>query len=385
MSTSSARRVAGTALAWGGAALYPFVLYLTMFHGSHGFQSYEVLASVVLTLVTASLLRRAPLPALAVLLLAWVAAALAHRQTYVAGLQIVVADAAVAYIAATRRRWTAAVAALLTLVTQLLSAAAFPTGPDLATHALLVVVLLGAAWTAGRSVHDRRAHERELRARATERAVDAERLRIARELHDMVAHSIGIIAIQAGVGGRVIETQPAEARRALNAIEDTSRETLAGLRRMLGALRRTEPAPLDPAPLDPAPLDPAPGVADLARLAAATADAGVRVDLRWRGERRPLPPDLDVSAYRIVQEAVTNVVRHAGVASCRVTVSYGPAALSVEVEDDGRGAARGGPGGYGLTGMRERAGLLGGTLAAGPRPGGGFRVAARLPLPEAAA
>ncbi|MBZ4321019.1 hypothetical protein JNW98_16870 [Streptomyces sp. SCA2-4] len=268
----------------------------------------------------------------------------------------------------------------------------------------------------------------------------------------MVAHSVGIIAIQAGVGSRVIETQPAEAREALRAIEATSRETLAGLRRTLVSLRQARGD--DRAESERAPLAPAPGLADLERLAAATADAGVRVDLRWDGERRPLPADLDLSAYRIVQEALTNVVRHAGTGWCRVTVGYGVEELSVEVVDDGRGGSFGGssggvtgvagagglggagvvcgteglgggggvdgvagaggggggggidgfgggggaggvcgsagapavPGstptrGFGLVGMRERVGLLGGRLSAGPRPEGGFRVAARLPLP----
>jgi signal transduction histidine kinase len=210
-----------------------------------------------------------------------------------------------------------------------------------------------------------------------------ERLRIARELHDMVAHSIGIIAIQAGVGRRVIETQPAEARNALTAIEATSRETLAGLRQMLGVLRRAEPGP------GRGPLESAPGLADLGRLAATTRDAGVRVELRWLGPRRPLPADIDLSAFRIIQEAVTNVVRHAGTGHCRVTVDCREEELGIEVTDEGHGGAPpaegpGERGGFGIDGMRERARLLGGELTAGPRAEGGFRVAARLPVPAAA-
>jgi signal transduction histidine kinase len=213
----------------------------------------------------------------------------------------------------------------------------------------------------------------------TEQAVTAERLRIARELHDMIAHSIGIIAIQAGVGSRVIETQPAEALAALRAIEATSRETLSGLRRTLVALRQAD---LVAASVQ-APLAPAPGLADVGRLAAATTDAGVRVDVRWGGKRRPLPVDIDLSAYRIVQEAVTNVVRHAGTRRCRVAIDYGEVELSVEVIDDGRGMPSSPvDAGFGITGMRERVSLLHGHFSAGPRPEGGFRVAARLPLPE---
>jgi signal transduction histidine kinase len=219
-------------------------------------------------------------------------------------------------------------------------------------------------------------HAETLRAQATVQAVTAERLRIARELHDMVAHSIGIIAIQAGVGSRVIDTQPAEARNALSAIEATSRETLSGLRRMLGALRRAEPGSESEA----APLDPSPGLADLDRLAATTADAGVRVEVQWRGQRRPLPADIDLSAFRIIQEAVTNVVRHAGTGHCRVSIDHQDEELSIEVVDDGRGCTIAGTG-YGVIGMRERVGLLHGDLSVGPRPEGGFRVAARLPVP----
>jgi signal transduction histidine kinase len=188
----------------------------------------------------------------------------------------------------------------------------------------------------------------------------------------MIAHSIGVIAIQAGVGSRVIDTQPAEARNALTAIEATSRETLAGLRRMLGVLRSSsEPG-----------RDPVPGLAGLDQLAATSRNAGVRVDLQWRGQRQSIPPDVDLSAYRIIQEAVTNVIRHAGADHCKVLIDQDDRELSIEITDNGRGGVIACPG-YGIVGMRERAGLLGGQLAAGPRPGGGFRVAARLPVPTA--
>ncbi|WP_435884243.1 sensor histidine kinase [Streptomyces xiamenensis] len=185
----------------------------------------------------------------------------------------------------------------------------------------------------------------------------------------MVAHSVGIIAFQAGMGGRVIDTRPTEARRALGAIEATSRETLSGLRRMLGTLRR------------PVVLEPAPGLADLDRLAATAGAAGVRVEVRRLGEPRPLPGDIELSAFRIVQEALTNVVRHARTDRCRVTVGFGEADLSVEITDKGRGPGDGRAAGYGIVGMRERAALLGGELTAGARPGGGYRVTATLPVP----
>lgn len=164
------------------------------------------------------------------------------------------------------------------------------------------------------------------------RAVTDERLRIARELHDMVAHSIGVIALQAGAARRVIDTQPERARDVPGEIEAAGRKTLSGLRRMLGALRSPEPA-LPPSGSQP----PGLGLADVDRLAATTTQAGVRVDVRRAGERRPLPREIDVAAYRIIQEAVTNVVRHAGTTSCRVSIDY---------RDDGRGGGAGG--GYGL-------------------------------------
>ncbi|WP_246213605.1 sensor histidine kinase [Kitasatospora viridis] len=222
-------------------------------------------------------------------------------------------------------------------------------------------------WAVGNSLRQRRDYAESRRVQA----VQAERLRIARELHDMVAHSIGVIAIQSGAA-RLAVDDPSEVDKSLGAIETTSRETLAGLRRMLGGLRDAE-------------ADSAPGLADLSRLAETTAESGVRMDLRWRGHRRPLPPEVELSAFRIVQESVTNVVRHAGARHCWVSVEYGEAELAIEVLDDGRGGAVGGEpagvgdGAFGIAGMRERVELLYGRFSAGPRPEGGFRVSARLP------
>jgi signal transduction histidine kinase len=239
-----------------------------------------------------------------------------------------------------------------------------------------VALITITAWLIGNSIRQAHVHSQALRAQADARAATAERLRLARDLHDMVAHSVGIIAIQAGMGRRVIGTQPAEARDALAAIEATSRETLAGLRSTVGALRQAGPrTEADADPLE------TPGLADLARLVARTRDAGVRVDVRWHGHRRPLPADVDTSAFRIVQEAVANVVRHAGTGHCQVSIDHRDEELSIDVTDDGRGATGAGTG-YGIAGMRERAALLHGELTAGPRPEGGFRVTARLPLPD---
>ncbi|WP_232382784.1 sensor histidine kinase [Actinomadura violacea] len=320
-----------------------------------------------------ALLRRRPLVAHGILLLAWIVALMQTRSGAIGGLEILLTDLAVGYIAVARERRLSVSVAVVTGVLQVLSVLVWLSA-DAMFH-VTVLLAMAVTWMTGDSIRARRAHAEMLREQATAQAVAAERLRIARELHDMVAHSIGIIAIQAGVGGRVIDTQPVEARNALDAIEATSRDTLSGLRRMLTALRKDDTGA--------APLGPAPGLADLDRLAAATRDAGVEVEVRKVGEPRPLPPDVDLSAYRIVQEAVTNVVRHAGTERCRVTVDYRGEELAVEIADDGRGGVVGT--GYGIVGMRERVALLRGEFTAGPCPGGGFRVAARIPLPAAVA
>ncbi|TGB11043.1 sensor histidine kinase [Streptomyces sp. MZ04] len=405
---SAARRlwpVVRTGLAWGGAVLYPGVTYVTFDQGQNGFQLPMVLASLALTVVVASLLRRRPLPALVFLLLGAVAATMEMRKTEVSYLQTLAGVCAVGYLAATRPRRTSVSAGLMAFTAQALALFSFPpdgycapgmSGPagggcatsgwasnNGETVAFIAVALI-AAWLVGRSSRERRAHAEALRSQATARAVTAERLRIARELHDMIAHSIGVIAIQAGVGSRVIETQPAEARNALTTIEATSRETLAGLRRTLVALRKPEQeAGADQAADsgDLAPREPTPGLAGLDRLVASALDAGVRVEVRGAGGCGPLPADIDLAAFRILQEALTNVVRHAGTETCRVSVERRAAELSIEVEDGGRGGLPAGTG-FGLVGMRERVALLHGRFTAGPRPEGGFRVTALLPVPE---
>ncbi|MEV7188171.1 histidine kinase [Kitasatospora sp. NPDC093102] len=335
-----------------------------------------VVTAVVTTLV-ASLLVRLPLLAIAVALAGAVFALGMWEVPETTGLQFLIADAVVGYCAAVRSRrvsLSALALPLATLAGLLLWGAVNgdPVNP-LAYAGFAATVLI--AWLVGNTVHQGRAHTEALRGRASEQAITAERLRIARELHDMVAHNIGIIAIQAGMGSRVMDTQPAETRHALEAIEATSRETLAGLRRMLGALRQGEG--------ESAPLEVTPGLGELDRLVKKAAGAGVRVALTRRGEARTLPPEVDLAAYRIVQEAVTNVVKHSGTRDCHVTVEYGPRELDVTVVDLGAGVPTATPGtGYGLAGMRERVALLHGEFSAGPRSAGGFLVTARLPLPE---
>jgi len=280
---------------------------------------------------------------------------------------------AICYIAATRTLRVSATGLAVVGAGLLIPG---PGGLDLADLRGGVAVVTVIAWLIGHSIRQAQARAELRRAQAAAQTTLAERLRIARELHDIVAHSIGIIAIQAGAGRRVFDARPDEARDALATIEATSRETLSGLRRMMTGLRRAEPGPGP----GQAPLGPAPGLADIEQLAAMTLETGVQVDVDWHGSQEPLPADIDLSAFRIIQEAVTNVVRHAGTSQCRVLIDQQDGQLSIEVTDSGRGGDPSGTG-YGITGMRERAALLGGDFSAGPRPDGGFRVAARLPVP----
>jgi signal transduction histidine kinase len=266
------------------------------------------------------------------------------------------------------------------------------------------VVQFGAAWVLGRAqnrrlaytakleaLNDQLATEQELRARW---AVAEERGRIARELHDVVAHSVSVMVVQAGAARRTLAASPDQATTALGQIESTGRQALVELRRLLGLLRDGDRA-------DGAALAPQPSLDHLESLAAAAREAGLPVEVTVEGDPRPLPAGVDLSAYRIVQEALTNSLKHAGPARARVRVRYGADDLTVQVDDDGPGGqdAGGGlvvvtlgpegelevsgrrtEGGNGLIGMRERVALFGGTLETGARPGGGYRVAARLPL-----
>ena len=213
-------------------------------------------------------------------------------------------------------------------------------------------------------------HEREINA---QRAVTDERVRIARELHDVVAHHVSVMGVQAGAARTVMATAPDQAIEALSAIEDTSRTAVAEMHRMLGMLRHDGESD---------PVAPQPTLARIEDLIESVRHMGLGVELITEGEERPLTPMVDLSAYRIVQEALTNTVKHAGLAKATVTLAYAPSNLHLEVVDDGRGpaAALTGTSGNGLIGMKERAQLCGGHLDAGPNPGGGFRVRARLPI-----
>ncbi len=212
--------------------------------------------------------------------------------------------------------------------------------------------------------------EREERARA---AVADERARIARELHDVVAHSVSVMVIQAQAALRLLEGDEPPAREALGSIEDTGRQVLVEMRRLLGVLRRDGELGLAPPPR----------IDELDSLVAQVREAGLPVELRVEGTVAPLPPGIDLSAYRIVQEALTNALKHAGPAHAEVVVRYSPTELELEIADDGAGGGDGDGAGHGLVGMRERVALYGGALESGRRRGGGYRVRARLPLEPA--
>ncbi|MFB7916402.1 sensor histidine kinase [Streptomyces sp. NPDC056061] len=378
------------AVAWAGGVCYVLVVGLLVGGAPRASGTIHGVGALLAASLLVGVVRRMPLTALAMALLGSTAVVVgppSSRESLATPfpgqfLSFLAVDLVLGFIVATCARRPSAVAVTGSVVAQLLVIAGFSPGDGLIADEVIAFLAAAASCMAGLLTRERREHAVALRAHEVTEAVTAERLRIARELHDAVAHSIGIIAIQAGMGSRVIRTRPTEAREALRVIEATSRETLSGLRRTLVSLRRTDGGP---AAAQRSPLAPSPGLEDVEQLAAATAGAAVRVDVRRSGKRRPVPAAIDLSAYRIVQEALTNVVRHADTGHCRVSIDYGDEELSVEVVDDGCGAAGNGPAhGFGLVGMRERVGLLGGRLVAGPRPEGGFRVAARLPLPAPA-
>ncbi|MFG3281019.1 sensor histidine kinase [Streptomyces sp. NPDC048111] len=215
------------------------------------------------------------------------------------------------------------------------------------------------------------ARERAGRAAAAKRRADEERLRIARELHDVLAHSISVINVQAGVGLALLDSDPEQARTALTTIKSASKEALGEVRQVLETLRAPGEAPRSPAP----------GLDRLPELVEQAAGAGLTVRTTSTGRPVTLPPGADLAAFRIVQEALTNVVRHSAARTARVAVGYEPGALVLRIEDDGPASANeAGGSGNGLIGMRERAAALGGTVDAGPAGRAGFRVTARLPL-----
>jgi signal transduction histidine kinase len=241
-------------------------------------------------------------------------------------------------------------------------------------------IALTAAWMLGTFIYKRQEYVERLETRTREleeareelaaRAVAEERLRLARELHDIVAHSLSMIAVQSGMGEHVIDERPEEARRALGAIQEASRQALDEMRRVVGVLRD------DDGGWDLAPVA---GIDDLPALVTQVAEAGPDVELRTHGDPRPLAPGVSVTSYRIVQESLTNVVKHSHASKARVSITYAPDTFVVEVVDDGRALTPPDGKGHGLEGMRERVEMFGGRLEAGPLRDGGFRVLATIP------
>lgn len=260
--------------------------------------------------------------------------------------------------------------------------------------AVFVSIPFVLAWVLGDSIRTRRAYYAQLEERAArlekEReaqskvAVAAERARIARELHDVVAHNVSVMVVQADGAAYVMDTSPEQARQALETISGTGRQALAEMRRLLGVLRTGEPGEEND-------YVPQPDVEQIDELVEQVRGAGLPVDFKVVGSPRQLPSGVELTAYRIVQEALTNTRKHGGPdVGASVRLTYFDDGLGLLVEDDGRGAQRelyqdgGADGsGHGLIGMRERVGMVGGTLDAGPRPGGGFRISALLPLKPA--
>jgi signal transduction histidine kinase len=239
----------------------------------------------------------------------------------------------------------------------------------LSIAAWLLVLLVAAEALRGRQ--ERAADARRARQEAGRRKADEERLRIARELHDVLAHDISLINVQSGVALHLFDERPEQARSALEAINEASADALREVRSALDVLRGSKEEP---------PRAPTAGLARLDELVSRASAAGVGVSLEVQGDQRPLPASVDLAAFRIVQESLTNIVRHAEAGSAKVQLTYGNGDLTVQIDDDGPGAGLQAGGGSGIAGMRDRATALGGELEAGRQSTGGFRVRARLPL-----
>ncbi|MDQ2913863.1 MAG: sensor histidine kinase [Chloroflexota bacterium] len=272
----------------------------------------------------------------------------------------------------------AAVGGLAIALAALWISVAIKSTENAARDVISIAVLVGTAFAVGRALRGRELRlvasaertavlERE-REEDVHRAASEERGRIARELHDVIAHGVTVMVVQAGAADQIIEQDPARAREALVAIQDAGRQALTDLRRLLGLVRDEDTMRLAPRP----------GLQELDALVDEMRKAGVPIEVEIRGTPRELPAGVDLSAFRIVQEALTNVLKHAGDARARVVVAYAPNSIELEVVDDGHAQTKGH--GHGLVGMRERVMLYGGTLQAGPADRGGYRVLARLPL-----
>ena len=373
-------------LRWPGP---PDRLDLLLAAGVTTFGVAEMLSGVVrgptaATLLVAFLLgaplawrQRHPAGVLTVVMAAFVLASLLGVSLYGFLASVPACLVAVAGVAASKPRLEAlawlVIAYLVTAVTALQGPGSWLWG----------LFLVGGAWLAGRTLRSRQLMiveleriRRELEATRDQQALAAvtqERSRIARELHDVVAHSVSVMVVQAGAAARVLDNDKARALSAMEAVQDTGREALTELRRLLGVMRPDAPLEL--------PLEPQPTLDALDELTERVRGAGVTVTVRRTGAQRRLEPSVELAAYRILQEALTNVLKHAHARTAAVDVRYYPDLLELRVVDDGvGGGSKIAGGGHGLVGMRERAGVFGGSLDAGPQDDGGYLVRAVLPL-----
>jgi signal transduction histidine kinase len=306
--------------------------------------------------------RRAPLAtaiAVAVVVAGWCAAG-PPAGTLGAWLVTLVA---IFSVAQERELWRALLGAVIVLAATELMVGLAPT-VGFGDYAFITVFGV-CAWAAGRAVLARHRRGEQLAELAAREAVAEERLRIARELHDVVAHNVGVIVVQAQAAGGLLDGADDDATQAVRSIEHTGRQALTEMRRLVGLMRAEPNAPL-------------PSLAQLDALAEDLRGAGMRITVAVSGQPVALPPSVDASGYRIVQEGLTNVLKHAPGARAEVLVAYTAGAVELSVTDDGAGGARGN--GHGLVGVRERVAVFGGELEAGPRPDGGWRLRARLPL-----
>jgi signal transduction histidine kinase len=347
-------------------------------HVQDGREPLDVLGVALLAAGPLSLywLRRAPLPVLAFTLatsLAYMALDYPRGPVFVA---LVIAFAAAVFRGHRGAAWLSAAiawAGFLWLPGWVGDAAAPSVGKVIGIAAWLFVVAGAVELLA---FHKARTQEAERARRQEEIARSGqERLRIARELHDVLAHNVSLINVQAGTALHLLDKQPERARPALEAIKDASSETLREVRSVLGILR---------GPGEEAPRSPTAGTAGVEELISRTTAAGITVASEVRGEPRPLPASVDLAVYRILQEALTNVARHAQPAAATVRLTFAEEDITLEVEDDGAGNGEVPAAGNGISGMRERVAALGGDFSAGPRADSGFRVAARLPLGDGA-
>jgi signal transduction histidine kinase len=343
--------------------------------GRAGIRTPDAIGAILLIAACLALYRRRRSPlavSVAVSCLVLVYAAARYVSDAPALVLVVATYSAAAYRPRTWRLGAAiALAAAAAVALQIGAAKATRGGGNWIEWATGALFYVGLPVLVGRIMWNRRRRLDRDRDAAAREAVLVERTRIARELHDVVAHSLGVMVVQAGGARAVLRRDPAQAERALRAIEESGRLGLAEMRRLLDVER-----------VDAASLAPRPGLDRLDELLERMRATGLPVELVTEGRPRPVPAAQDVSAYRIVQEALTNVLKHAGSgAHARVLLRFAVDAIEVEVADDGAGPVGPADGGVGLIGMRERVGFLHGELTTGPRPGGGFVVRARLPVP----